>query len=102
MGYCHVTAAALIIALAGVTIIDLASGESVVGGTIIVVHGRIARVERGAERPAVTQIVDVAGRCVVPVLIDARPYLELHRGAPGALVRRHDGPQHAGSSAASD
>ena len=49
--------------------------RSVVRGDVLVADGRIARVGRGLRAPPGTQVIDCAGRAVIPGLIQAHVHL---------------------------
>ncbi len=73
------------VALVGVTVIDPASDEPITDATVIVVDGRIARIERGAVRPDGMRVIELSGRYLLPGLIDAHVHISSFAAARRAL-----------------
>ena len=63
------------ILLRGGTVVTMDARRSVVRGDVLVQGGRIARVGRGLRAPAGAQVIDCAGRAVIPGLIQAHVHL---------------------------
>ena len=59
------------------------TGEPIENGTVLIEEGRIAGVGAGLPVPAGTEVVDAAGRWVLPGLIDAHTHLGVHEEAEG-------------------
>src|SRR5271155_3296930 len=71
------------IAIAGGRVVPI-EGEPIDGGTVLLRDGKIAAVEGpGFTPPAGTDVVDAAGKWVLPGFIDAHAHLGLHEEAEG-------------------
>ena len=73
------------IALVHATVIDPSSGALLRDATVIVRDGRIVSVEAGGTAPSDARMIDVAGRYLVPGLIDAHVHLSDLASARRAL-----------------
>jgi len=63
-----------VFAVAGGRILTMA-GRTLEKGTILVEHGKICGVEAGVDVPAGVEVIDVAGKVVMPGMIDAHSHL---------------------------
>ena len=73
------------IALTHANVIDGVSATPIRNATIVVRDGRIVSISAGAAAPAGATVVDVAGRWVVPGLIDAHTHIATLANARRAL-----------------
>jgi cytosine/adenosine deaminase-related metal-dependent hydrolase len=64
-----------LILLRGGTVVTMDAARSVVRGDVLVAEGRIARIGRGLRAPRGAEIIDCAGRAVIPGLIQAHVHL---------------------------
>src|SRR5262249_45961897 len=80
--------------LKGARLIDGAGANPIDGATIVLRDNRIAEVttRNNSDWPAEAKIVDVAGRTVLPGLIDCHDHMDNHKAAP-AHRWRLDEPQ---------
>jgi imidazolonepropionase-like amidohydrolase len=68
------------------TVIDPLSAEPIEDATVIVADGRIVSVERGGDPPAAARTLDLAGRFLVPGLIDTHVHIATMDAARRALL----------------
>jgi imidazolonepropionase-like amidohydrolase len=74
------------IALVHATVVDPASDTPMPDATVVIRAGRIVSVEAGGSAPADARTIDVAGRYLVPGLIDAHVHLSDLASARRALL----------------
>ena len=90
------------LALTGARIVPI-SGPEIESGTLVVHRGRIVAVGAGASIPADAEVVDLAGRVLMPGLVDTHSHVGQVAGADSSApiqpdVRAYDGVnvRHAG------
>jgi imidazolonepropionase-like amidohydrolase len=71
-------------------LMDVARGQIVSPGEVLVVGERIVAAGQHVDRPAGAEIIDLGGRTLLPGLIDAHVHLFLHPGAEGLQTVEED------------
>ncbi len=75
------------VVLTNANIIDGVAAEPIRGATLIVSEGKIQRIERGSfTPPGNATVIDLAGKYVLPGLIDAHVHIRTFESAKRALV----------------